>query len=243
MASVNLNVVTLTPSVPLPAGKRFNLILHANSATDAGTVGGPPAEVNVTAPFFTQPPSGASITVVSNSVATNAPTSGAITVTFELSEPIGVGYGQNSPLDCVAFYEVPGSAGFNNDPNIPFQGDWKTTPSSSPPTNLVCRQPVGVVGGPQINVTTLTPLESNNGSTNPTVITGFASRFAITIAVSPTTANQGPCKINSPAGTLPGCSIPGTGTKVHLVFSRQDSTTTVKRVNGTTAPDNVVVQL
>ena len=40
MATVNLNQVTITPSVPLAAGKRFNLIIHAVAATTAGTLGG-----------------------------------------------------------------------------------------------------------------------------------------------------------------------------------------------------------
>jgi hypothetical protein len=238
---VNLNTVQLTPSAPLAAGKRFNLLLHAVAATDAGTLGGA-AELNVTAPFFTQPPAGAPITVVANSVVTNAPTSGPITVTFELSEPIGVGYGSTTVLDCVAFYEVQGSTGFNNDQNVMFQGDWKTA-MGTPPSNLVCRQPLGIVGYPQINVTTLTPIESTNPSTNPTIVTGFTSRFSVTIAQAPTGSNQGPCRIMSPPGTLPGCMLPSTGTKVHLVFSRQDSTTTVKRVNGTPVPDSIIVQL
>ncbi|MDB4971189.1 MAG: putative lipoprotein [Myxococcales bacterium] len=243
MAMVTLNVVQITPSAPLPAGKRFNLILHATAATQAGTVGGPTAELNTTAPFFTQPPSGAPIAVVANSVATVAPAAGPVEVSFELSEPIGVGGGNNAVLDCVAFYEVPSSAGFNNDPNVPFQGDWKATPASSPPTNLVCRQPLGVVGGPQINVTQLTSLESTNATNNPTLVTGFSSKFKIQISLSPQNANAGPCKMQNPVGTLPGCSLPATGTKVHLVFSRQDSTTTVKRVNGTPVPDTIIVQL
>lgn len=244
MAMVTLNTVQVTPSAPLPAGKRFNLILHATAATEAGTVGGPSAELNTTAPFFTQPPSGAPITVVANSVVTSSPPAGNVTVSFELSEPIGVGSGNNAALDCVAFYEVLSSAGFNNDMSTPFQGDWKTpTVGPAPPTNLVCRQTVGVVGGPQINVTALTPLESTTATTNPTLVTGFSSKFSITIALAPTNANAGPCKMLSPPGTLPGCSLPSTGTKVHLVFSRQDSTTTVKRVNGTPVPDNIIVQL
>ncbi|HEX8953134.1 MAG TPA: carboxypeptidase regulatory-like domain-containing protein, partial [Polyangia bacterium] len=158
MAAVSLNDVSITPSAPLPAGKRFNLILHAIAATTAGTNAAGTAQLDVTAPFFTQPPTGAPITVVASSVMTNVPTSGPITVTFELSEPIGLGSGVNNVLDCVAFYEIAG-AGFNNDPNTVFQGDWKTTSNSSPPGNLVCRQPVGAVGQPEINVTTLTPLE------------------------------------------------------------------------------------
>jgi len=244
--TVSLNVVSLSPANPMSAGKRFNLILHAVAATTAGTVGGS-AQLDVTAPFFTAPPNGAPITVVANSVVTNQPPSGtgAITVTFELSEPIGVGNGNNAALDCVAFYEVGGAnaPGFNNDPNVVFQGDWKSPANSSPPANLVCRQPVGVVGGPQINVTALSSLETATTTTNPTVVTGFSSRYSITIAMAPTAMNAGPCKQLSPPGTLPGCAIPGSGTKVHLIFSRQDSTTTVKRVNGTTAPDNIIVQL
>ncbi|MCU1282992.1 MAG: putative lipoprotein [bacterium] len=248
MATVSLNVVSISPAMPLAAGKRFNLLLHAVAATAAGTVGGASAELNVTAPFFSAPPAGAPITVVANSVVYSSPTAGAITVTFELSEPVGIGNGNNGALDCVAFYEV-GSAsapGFNNDPTNSFQGDWKaSTQQGSPPTNLVCRQPVGagVVGAPEINVTALTSLETATPTTTPTVVTGFSSRFSITVGIAPTNANAGPCKQLNPPGTLPGCSIPAVGTKVHLIFSRQDSTTTVKRVNGTTAPDNVIVQL
>jgi hypothetical protein len=246
MATVALNQVTITPSAPLPAGKRFNLILHASAATDTGTPGGAP-ELNVTTPFWTQPPSGSPITVVANSVVVVQPVggTGTVTATFELSEPIGVGFGTSGVLDCVAFYEVLSSTGFNNDGNTVFQGDWKSTtaPATMPPTNLVCRQTLGVVGNPQINVTAMTPVESTNPTTNPTLITGFTSRFSIPIAQAPLASNQGPCKINMPAGTLPGCSLPATGTKVHLIFSRQDSTTTVKKVNGVPVPDNIVVTL
>lgn len=245
MAAVSLNQVSITPSVPLPAGKRFNLILHAIAATTAGTNGGS-AQLDVTAPFFSEPPSGAPITVVASSVSTANPPSGTgyITVTFELSEPIGLGYGLNNTLDCVAFYEIggAGAGGFNNDPNTVFQGDWKTTANSSPPANLVCHQPVGAVGEPEINVTTLTPLESTNTMTNPTILTGFTSRFSINIGYAPTNVNAGACKIVTL--NMPGtCTAPGSGTKVHLIFSRQDSTTTVKRVNGVTVPDNIIVQL
>lgn len=247
MATVSLNQVSISPSAPLPAGKRFNLILHAAAATDNGTV--PPTgitEINVTAPFWTQPPAGAPITVVANSVVQlPIPANGPIQYQFELSEPIGQGFGTSVALDCVSFYEVPSSSGFNNDGNTVFQGDWKTTtsPATTPPTNLVCRQSTGIVGGPQINVTGLTPIETANPMTNPTLITGFTSRFTITTAQAPVASNQGPCKINNPAGTLPGCAQPGTGTKVHLIFSRQDSTTTIKRVNGMPVPDNIVVTL
>lgn len=245
MPTPSLNVVTITPSAPLPAGKRFNLILHASAATGSGTVGAA-AEVNVTAPFWTQPPAGAPITMLSVT-ANPIPASGPITYSFELSEAIGVGGGSPpNPLDCVAFYEVPGSAGFNNDQANVFQGDWKQTssPLTMPPTNLVCRQAVGAAPGPQINVTGLAPVESTNATTNPTLITGFTSRFTITTAIAPTSgagAQYGPCKMSLP--TPPGCSLPATGTKVHLIFSRQDSTTTVKRVNGVPVPDNIVVTL
>ncbi|HEY1587704.1 MAG TPA: carboxypeptidase regulatory-like domain-containing protein [Polyangia bacterium] len=246
--TVSLNVVSLSPANPMSAGKRFNLILHAVAATTAGTVGGA-AQLDVTAPFFTEPPSGAPITVVANSVVTNQPPSGtgAITVTFELSEPVGVGFGNNGTLVCVAFYEIGGAnaPGFDVDPNVVFQGDWKSPANSSPPANLVCRQTVGagIVGAPEMDVTALTSLESANTMTSPTVVTGFSSKFQISIAMAPTMSHAGPCKQQTMPPMLPGCAIPGSGTKVHLIFSRQDSTTTVKRVNGTTAPDNIIVQL
>lgn len=249
MATVNLNDVSITPSVPLAAGKRFNLILHAVAATTAGTAGGA-AQLDATAPFFSQPPAGAPITVVANSVTTVQPAggTGAITVQFELSEPVGVGNGNNGVLDCVAFYEIGsmGLPGFNNDGTTVFQGDWKTISSSNaPPTNLVCHvaAAAGVAGVPEMNVTALSSLETTTASTNPTVVTGFSSKFSIAIAMAPTASNAGPCKQSVPAGTLPGCAIPGSGTKVHLIFSRQDSSTTVKKVDGTTVPDNIIVQL
>ncbi|HEY1586415.1 MAG TPA: carboxypeptidase regulatory-like domain-containing protein, partial [Polyangia bacterium] len=218
MSTVTLNELSITPSVPFAAGKRYNLILHAVAATTAGTLGGG-AQLDATAPFFSQPPAGAPITVIANSVTTVQPPggTGTITVQFELSEPIGLGNGLNGVLDCVAFYEIGsmGVPGFNNDGTTVFQGDWKTiSTSNSPPTNLVCHQPVaaGVAGEAEIDVTALTSLETTTPTTNPTVVTGFSSRFSIAIAVAPTAMNAGPCKQAVPAGTLPGCAIPGTGT-------------------------------
>lgn len=240
MAMVALNTVQITPSAALQAGKRYNLLLHATPAIGAGVGGN--KELGVTAPFFTEPPTGANITVVPNSVRRQTPASGPITVTFELSEPIGIGRGSNAALDCVAFFEVPGSPGFNNDANTPFQGDWKMTPNSTPPTNLVCRQPVNVTGAPQINVTALQPLESTNPTTNPTLVTGFTSRFQVTIGYAPTNMNEGPCIIQNPR-VFPGCTLPDTNSTIHLVFSRQDPSTTVKRVNGAPVPDNIVVSI
>jgi hypothetical protein len=242
MATVSLNTVAITPSQPLPAGKRYNLILHAVAATTAGN-NSAGAQLDVTAPFFAEPPAGAPITVVANSVMTTVPASGNITVNFELSEPIGLGYGMNGAagglFDCVAFYEAS-AAGFNNDPNTVFQGDWKTTTNSTPPGNLVCRQAVGAVGQPEINVTGLYPLENTNGGA--TLVTGFSSKFQIVIGVAPASTNAGACKVIT-VGQPGTCTPPGVGTKVHLIFSHQDSTTTVKRVNGTTVPDNIIVQL
>jgi hypothetical protein len=240
MAMVSLNTVQITPSAALQSGKRYNLILHATPATEAAANGA--TQLDVTAPFFTEPPTGASITVVANSVQVQTPAAGPITVTFELSEPIGVGKGQTAALDCVAFYEITGSSGFNNDPNTPFQGDWKIASGSTPPTNLVCRQPVGATGDPQINVTGLQPLESTNTTANQTLITGFTSRFQITIGNAPTNMNEGPCIMQTPR-VFPGCTQPGVGTKIHLIFSRQDPSTTVKRVNGAPVPDNIIVTL
>jgi hypothetical protein len=243
MAAVSLNDISITPSAPLPAGKRFNLILHAVAATAAGTVGGA-AQLDVTAPFFTTPPAGAPITVVANSVATSSPAAGNIVVSFELSEPIGVGFGSLAALDCVAFYEIGGvnAPGFGVDPQTVFQGDWKSTATSSPPTNLVCHSALGAVGQPEIDVTAITPLESANAGTSPTVVTGFSSKFSINIGIAPAMSNAGPCKIIT-VGAAGTCTPPGAGTKIHLIFSRQDSTTTVKRVNGTTVPDNIILQL
>ena len=121
--------------MPLAAGKRYNLILHAVAATTAGTVGAG-SQLDVTAPFFTQPPAGAPITVVANTVMTVQPAggTGTVTVQFELSEPIGLGYGNNGALDCVAFYEI-GSMGLPGLTTIPRRCSKATGRRSPPPTH------------------------------------------------------------------------------------------------------------
>jgi hypothetical protein len=244
----SLNVLSITPAQPLLAGKRYNLMLHATAATGAGSVPSAGSQVDITAPFFTQSPPGSRIDVVPGTVLTSFPPSnnGPITVTFELNQPIGVGFGNTNTLDCVAFYDVggAGSPGFNNSPTVVFQGDWKTTTTSSPPANVVCHMPPGVAGNPGMNVTLLTPIESNNASTNQTVITGFTPRFSVTIGQAPQNGNFGPCMVVSPApGQLPGCTPPGKGTVIHLVFSRQDPSTTVKHVDGTTVGDDIAITI
>jgi hypothetical protein len=158
-----------------------------------------------------------------------------VQVTF--SEPIGLGLGQTAAytLDCAAFFEPPaGSGGFNNDPNTVFQGDWKTTATSSPPQNLVCRQPVGGMVAPQpyLNVTQLQSLETTNNSTTP--LTGFSDTWQIQVDVAapPTNGMSGPCEF------MVACTKVGTNTKLHLVFSRQTGIG-VKRADGTPVPDNI----
>ena len=61
-----------------------------------------------------------------------------------------------------------------------------------------------VVGAPEIDVTVLSSLETTTPSTNATLVTGFSSKFSITIANAPTAMHAGPCKQSVPAGTLPG---------------------------------------
>jgi hypothetical protein len=103
---------------------------------------------------------------------------------------------------------------------------------------------LGAVGEPQMNVTGLAPSEGSAAGANATVITGFTSRFVVTLGLNPPTSGYGPCMIQATApNPLPGCALPTSGTKVHLIFSRQDPSLTVKRVDGSTVPDNIIVTI
>lgn len=219
-ATPQSNLVTIMPSQPFPAGARMNLQLHA--ATTSGY------EYDITAPFFVAPPAGSKpATVVSGALAPRVdPNQAATTLVFDLSEPIGIGRGSNSALDCVAYYE-----GANFDNNLgPFPGNWTVNGQTGVPSALACGFPSGT--GAQIDVTLIQPMESPIPGTG--LYTGFATRFAVRYDSTGT----GGC---SSALMSTPCQRPASGTKIHLVFSKQGPNTTVRRVNGQPVDDSIVV--
>jgi hypothetical protein len=145
--------------------------------------------------------------------------------------------GQTGVIDCAAFFEFPGamSGGFNNDPNTAFQGEWKKV-GAMPPQNLVCHLPLGVMGGPYMNVTQLQSLESSNSGT--TVVTGFSDSWQIPVDANPVPAGgmSGPC-LNGVA-----CAHVSTSDTLHLIFSRQTGLA-VKRTDGTPVPDDLMAAI
>jgi hypothetical protein len=228
---VSLNLLTLTPAQKLVAGARYNLSLHVVAAAQPGPGSGhAQAEFDATAPIFTAPPAGAQVTILTAKLATSG-TATNVNVTF--SEPIGFGLGQTGAIDCASFFEFPAamSGGFNNDPNTPFQGEWKNV-GSMPPQNLVCHLPLGVMGGPYMDVTQLQTLESSNGSN--TVVTGFSDTWQIPVDVNPVPANgmSGPCLFNV------ACSHVSLSDTLHVIFARQTGIA-VKRTDGTPVPNNL----
>jgi hypothetical protein len=229
--TVSLNLLTLTPAQKLVPAQRYNLSLHVVAAAQPGPGSGhAQAEFDATAPIFTAPNQGTAVTITSAKLVTSGATT-SVNVTF--SEPVGFGLGQSGAIDCAAFFEFAAaqSGGFNNDPNTPFQGEWKRV-GLMPPQNLVCHLPLGVMGGPYMDVTQLQSLESSNNYT--TVVTGFSDSWQIPVDVNPVPTNgqSGPCLFNV------SCSHVSLTNTLHLIFSRQTGLA-VKRTDGTPVPDNL----
>jgi hypothetical protein len=220
-ATPQSNLVSITPSMPFAAGARMNLQIHA--ATPSGF------EYDMTAPFWVMPPSGSKpATVVSGALAPRIdPNSPPTTLVFELSEPIGLGRGASGALNCVAYYE---GANFDNN-NGPFPGNWTVNGQTGVPSALTCNYPAGT--GAALNVTQIVPLETPVAGVG---YTGFASRWRVQYDIpAPSTGGCSSALVMTP------CQRPASGTKIHLVFSKLDPNSTVRRVSGQPVDDSVVV--
>lgn len=202
------NIVQLAPPATFNAGKRYNLVVHADPLSYAGNGGKP---YNVTAPFFTAGAATVTLTAALTP-ATGAPLPAAgkvVLLTF--SEPVGLGNASTAALPCVAWYETIDLD--NSGGTVSYQGEYGTSlpacPGSPPPNGF--------------DVTKITPMEPTPAATIP--VTGFASKWWV--QVDDTTVAGG-CK----GGITVACSRPVSGTVMHLLFSHLDSMLTVTRANG-----------
>jgi hypothetical protein len=214
------NIVQLAPPAAFMAGKRYNLVLHADPLSYAGNGGTP---LNVTAPFFTAGSAALSVTAALTTLPLTglaAPTVGKI-VLLSFSEPVGLGKGLATALPCVAWYETIDLD--NSGGTVSYQGEYSATSPQA------CPNPTGPIG---FDVTRIVPMEP---APSPAMIpaTGFASKWWV--QVDDTTATGG-CK----GGTAAACTRPGAGTTMHLLFSHLDSTETLTRPGGQPIGDLMV---
>ena len=220
-ATAQSNLVSISPASPFTPGARMNLQLHA--ATSGGF------EYDATAPFWVAPPAGARPeTVVTGALAPRVdPALPPSTLVFDLSEPIGLGRGASGALNCVAYYE---GADFDNQ-NGPFPGNWTVDGQTGVPSALSCRYPAG--SGAALNVTQIVPME-------PPVTgigrTGFSSRWSVQYDIP--RPSTGGC---SSALMSTDCQRPASGTRIHLVFSNLDPSSTVRTAGGQPVDDSIVV--
>jgi hypothetical protein len=204
------NIVQLAPPSAFGAGKRYNLVLHADPLSLAGNLGAP---YNVTAPFFTAGSATLSVTATLTTLPVTGspyPAAGKVVV-LTFSEPVGLGKGLATILPCVGWYEsidLDNSSG-----TISYQGEYATTLQK-------CPDPAVPIG---FDVTKLNPNEPNPSPSIP--LTGFASKWWAQVDDATVT---GGCK----TGTAVACTRPGTGTIMHLIFSHLDSSQTVTRPSG-----------
>lgn len=204
----NLLIVTpmVTPMGPLP-GKRYNLVLSVTALSNSGT-NGSGKELAVTAPFWIQSMQ-PNVTVQTGIGALVMSRSGNdILMNFQLSEPVGVGGGFTSALPCVVYYE---NADLDGDDNVMTRGEYGSG------ANLSCVPP----DGNALDISQIRPVLSADTNSPRT---GYYSTWQVTLDRQGT---DGPCK----AG-FTGCVRPQAGRKAYLVFSKTESTSTVRRPDG-----------
>jgi hypothetical protein len=216
MASGSANVLTITPMSALGNGTRYNLVLHVDAANVPGQQNSA-REMDVTAPLFVQPASGATVKLSSTNMPKwNVDGSGTVTVDITFTEPVGVGYGRSDQISCVAYYEV---ISLNNNMNTPLPpGMWPM--SSNTGTGTTCP-------GPGPDITAIRPLESTNAPLMP--ITGFSTKWRVT------TDNAA----HSECLNLLSCNFPSPPPTMHLIFDHTLPGNTIKRPDGTPLPTDI----
>jgi len=209
-ATVNLNVLTLTPAMGLTPGARYNLNLRVVAA-------GQP-ELNVSkeytkvVPVFTTPTT--PVSIVSMRITDAVSGQGVI----QFSEPVGpgVGYLPGSAFTCITFWEMELGLGGEI-----YQGEWTTMISS-----LRCAYQNPIVAptpGPAGDVTRIDSMETTAGAQ----ATGFSTKWKF--------YGGSGC----PVGATNCPVAQANSTTAHLVFSRLPPNLTFRRVTGQALQDNL----
>jgi hypothetical protein len=212
-ATVNLNVLTLTPAMGLTPGARYNLHLRVVAAGQPELNAG--KELTRVVPLFTTPTT--PVSIVSMRITDAASGQGIIT----FSEPVGpgLGYGPGATFSCIAFWEMELGLGGEI-----YQGEWTTMVSSlrCPFQNPI----VAPISGPSNDVTRIESMENTGQGT---AATGFSTKWRF--------YGGGGCPSNPPPSA---CPVPQSNTTTaHLVFSRLPPQYTFRRVTGQALQDNL----
>lgn len=216
MATAQLNSLTITPAMALTPGQRYNLVLHVDAARATRTQ----TEFNVVAPFFVAQNAGVNVTATGK-LESPSPTDLVLRVTF--NEPVGVGSGTSAPRSCIAFYESPVELDGVTNPNAPFPGEW----GNGDVGRLAC-----FAGGSTLDITAMTP------AGEAAVVTGFVTQWIVRLGVPGGSAGTNGCK-SIPPPAITNCIQPGSGHRVHLIFSKQPVGATFRRVSGQPLDDRI----
>jgi hypothetical protein len=216
MATGSSNLLTITPTSALAAGKRYNLALHVDAAAVPGISN--TREFNITVPLFTQPAPNSVVSIDTTSLKTS---SDKTTVTFSFSQPIGIGFGSTGSLSCVAYYDnINLTNGMGN-----YGGEWNNG------MGMICPNP-------SFDITAMSPLEPSSAGLP---VTGFSSKWQVvfdTVSTNNSTSCKPPLLRSSP-----GCSPPAPQTTVHFVFSKTSAANTIKLPDGTPVFDSAVLTI
>jgi hypothetical protein len=210
-ATVNLNVLSLTPAMGLTPGARYNLHLRVVAA------GAPELnqlkEFTRVVPLFTTPTT--PVSIVSMRLTDLSAGIGII----QFSEPVGpgIGYAPGTVFSCIAFWEMELGLG----PEI-YQGEWTSMVSQ-----LRCpyQNPImSPTPGPAADVTRIESMENTGQGT---AATGFSTKWRF--------YGGSGCPVGSNS-----CPVPQSNTTTaHLVFSRLPQNLTFRRVTGQALQDNL----
>jgi hypothetical protein len=215
------NQLVISPTSAYQYGARYNLLVHVDAL--AAPNNSVLSEYNNMVPLFTALAVGTTPTVNQSSVSSTTAGNGVRTVTFYVSEPIGIGQGQSGAFDCIAVYD----ANLDNGDPANYVGEY----SAGQPSPCASQ----VSNPPAMNVTILRPIE-----TGP-IITGFATKF--TVDYNNAFLSNGvsvACAPNAPPGSCPG---PTTGNHLHLRFSSTAAGVTIRRVDGEPVKESTALVL
>ena len=210
--------MSLTPAAAFGAGKRYNLVLHAEPLSQAA---GATNSYNRVAPFFTAGPAALTVKATLTPITVSTPPYplGKVVV-LDFSEAVGLGNGAPSiVLPCVAWYE---SIDLDNSGTVSYQGEYATALQKCPDSSTPL-------------VFDMTKVNSFEPTAASMPVTGFATRWWVQVDDTNAAADTGGCKSTVAAP----CTKPAAGTMVHLLFSHL-AAQTMTRADGQVVSDLAV---